>query len=76
MKRVVRVVNLMHILSKLRDLQNEILLLRSCIGITNFFPKKCLSIHMEETSIWFDKEFQKEKKTLYLVEVFPLVAFY
>jgi hypothetical protein len=34
MKRAVRAVELMHLLSKLRDPQSELLLLRSCMVIT------------------------------------------
>jgi hypothetical protein len=49
-KRVVRTVELMHFLPKLRDPHFELLLLRSCISIDNFF-RKSQPIHMEDATI-------------------------
>jgi hypothetical protein len=58
MKRAVRVVELMHLLPKLRDPQSELLLLRSCMGIAKLFfgLRTCQPIYMEEATVLFDKE--------------------
>jgi hypothetical protein len=58
MKRVVRVVELMHLLPKLRDPQIELFLLRSCMGIAKLFfgLRTCQPIYMEEATVLFDKE--------------------
>nr|GEZ10239.1 hypothetical protein [Tanacetum cinerariifolium] len=41
----------------LHDLQSELLLLRSCMGIAKLFfsLRTCQSVHMEETTLFFDK---------------------
>jgi hypothetical protein len=56
-KRAVRVVELMYLLLQLRDPQSEFLLLRSYMGIAKkkFGLRTCQPIHMEETTILFDK---------------------
>jgi hypothetical protein len=58
MKRVVEVVELMHLLPQLRDPQNEFLLHRSSTGISKLFfgLRTCQLIHMEEVAMLFDKE--------------------
>jgi hypothetical protein len=58
MKRVVRAVELMHLLPQLKDPQSGLLLLRSCMGIAKLFfgLRTCQSIHMEEVTVLFDKE--------------------
>ncbi|RHN77582.1 hypothetical protein MtrunA17_Chr1g0156331 [Medicago truncatula] len=45
-------------LPQLRDRHNELLLLRSCLGITKIFfgLRTCQPIHMEEATMLFDKE--------------------
>jgi hypothetical protein len=55
-KRAVRVVELMYLLLQLRDPQSE-LLLRSYMSIAKkkFGLRMCQPIHMEETTILFDK---------------------
>jgi hypothetical protein len=37
MKRIVKAVELIHLLPHLRDLQSELILLRSCMGIAKLF---------------------------------------
>jgi hypothetical protein len=58
MKRVVRAVELMHLLPQLKDPQSGLLLLRSCMGIAKLFfgLRTCQPIHMEEVTVLFDKE--------------------
>jgi hypothetical protein len=60
MKRVVRVVELMHLLPKLRDPQSERLLLWSCMGIAKLFfcLRTCQPIYMEEAVVLVDEEFR------------------
>ena len=57
MKRVVRAVELMHLLPQLRDPQSELLLLRSCMGIAKMFfgLRTCQPEHLEHATTWFDK---------------------
>ena len=57
MKRVVNVVDLMHLLPQLHDLQSELILLRSCMGIAKIFfgLRTCQFVHMDEASLCFDK---------------------
>jgi hypothetical protein len=61
MKRVIQVVELIHLLPQLRDPQSEFILLRPCMGIIKpfFGQKTCQPIHMEEASMLFDKELQR-----------------
>ena len=58
MKRVAKAVELMHFLPQLGDPQSELLLLRSCMGITKLFfgLRTCQPVHMEGVAAWFDKE--------------------
>ncbi|KAK2443362.1 hypothetical protein QL285_014474 [Trifolium repens] len=58
MKRVVRAVELIHLLPKLRDPHSELLLLRSCMGNAKLFfgLRTCQLIYMEEAIVLFDKE--------------------
>jgi hypothetical protein len=53
MKRAPMTVELMHLLPQLRDLQSEILLLRSCMGIIKLFfdLRMCQPIHMESATM-------------------------
>jgi hypothetical protein len=58
MKRASRTADLMHLLPQLRDPRSELLLLRSCMGIAKLFfgLRTCQPIHMEETTMLFDRE--------------------
>ncbi|KAL7610215.1 hypothetical protein Lser_V15G14394 [Lactuca serriola] len=55
-KRAVIAVNLMRLLPQLSDLQSELLLLRSCMGVAKLFfgLRTCQPVHMEEAAIFFD----------------------
>ncbi|WJX62426.1 hypothetical protein P8452_47425 [Trifolium repens] len=58
MKRAVRAVELMHLLSQLKNPQSDFLLLRSCMGITKLFfgLRTYQPTHMKEAAVLFDKE--------------------
>ncbi|KAL7603985.1 hypothetical protein Lser_V15G19890 [Lactuca serriola] len=55
-KRAENAVNLMRLLPQLSDPQSELLLLRSCMGISKLFYglRTCQPVHMEEAAIFFD----------------------
>ncbi len=57
MKRAIKAVDLMRLLSQLRDPQSELLLLRSCMGIAKMFfgLRTCPPAHIEEASLLFDQ---------------------
>jgi hypothetical protein len=57
MKRVVRAVELMHLLPQLRDPQSELLLFRSRMGIAKLFfgLRTCQPTHMKGAAVLFDK---------------------
>jgi hypothetical protein len=58
MKRAIRAVELMHLLSQLKDPQSELILLRSYMDIAKliFSLRTCQLIYMQEATILFDKE--------------------
>lgn len=60
MKRVVQVVELIHLLPQYRGPQRELILLRPCMSIIKpfFGQKTCQLIHMDDASMLFDKELQ------------------
>lgn len=66
MKINVKVIELMHLLSQLRDTQSEILLLQSCIGITKLFAglRTCQPNQMKNEAIWFIKDCQRVNKDI------------
>jgi hypothetical protein len=57
MKRVVKAVELMHLLPTLRDSQSKLLLLRSCMSIAKLFfgLRTCQPIYMEKKDASFDR---------------------
>ncbi|GKB88382.1 hypothetical protein Tco_0960654 [Tanacetum coccineum] len=57
MRRATNVVDLMSLLPQLHDLQSELLLLRSHMGIVKLFfgLRTCQPVHMEEAALFFDK---------------------
>lgn len=71
MKRVVRAIELMHLLPQLRVPQSELLLLCSCMGIVKLFfgLRICQPNHMEKKNIWLIKSCKRRLKTSWLVEV-------
>nr|GEV09763.1 putative reverse transcriptase domain-containing protein [Tanacetum cinerariifolium] len=56
-RRAANSVDLIGLLPQLHDPQIELLLLRSCMGITKLFfgLRTCQPVHMEEASLFFDK---------------------
>ncbi|GJV10640.1 reverse transcriptase domain-containing protein [Tanacetum coccineum] len=57
MRSAVNTVDLMSLLPQLHDPQSELLLLRSCMGISKLFfsLRTCQPVHMEEAALIFDK---------------------
>ncbi|GKF66145.1 hypothetical protein Tco_0192662, partial [Tanacetum coccineum] len=57
MRRAVNTVDLMNLLPQLHDPQSELILLRSCMGISKLFfsLRTYQPVHMEETALFFDK---------------------
>ncbi|GKD29043.1 hypothetical protein Tco_1239821 [Tanacetum coccineum] len=56
-RRVVNAVDLMSLLPRLHDPHSDLLLLRSCMGISKLFfsLRTCLPVHMEESALFSDK---------------------
>ncbi|GJS71154.1 putative reverse transcriptase domain-containing protein [Tanacetum coccineum] len=56
-RRAANAVDLMSLLPQLHDPQSELLLLRSCMGISKLFfgLRTCQPVHMEEAVLFFDK---------------------
>ncbi|GJR15355.1 hypothetical protein Tco_0798007 [Tanacetum coccineum] len=59
MRRAANAVDLMSLLPQLHDPQSELLLLRSCMGIAKLFfgLRTCQPVHMEEATLFFEKDF-------------------
>ncbi|GKB98586.1 hypothetical protein Tco_0984723, partial [Tanacetum coccineum] len=57
MRRAANAVDLMGLLPQLHDSQSELLLLRSCMGISKLFfdLRTCQPVHMEEAALFFNK---------------------
>ncbi|GJY32932.1 hypothetical protein Tco_0417401 [Tanacetum coccineum] len=63
MRRATNAVNLMSLLPQLHNPQSELLLLRSCMGIFKLFIglRTCQPVHMEEATLFFDKDLYSAK---------------